>query len=294
MPCAFLSYPTTFNMIRPLSFTARHCSTTLRSFATAASGSNSRKFFVGGNWKCNGNKTTIAELCSGLSQGVKFDNKSVEVVCAPPAVYLQYAREKLRPEFALAGQNCWVGKSGAFTGELEAGMLKDVGAEWVILGHSERRHLPQIRETDEFIAAKTRAALDAGVKVIFCVGETREEREAGQTEAVCVRQLKPLLTGKLSWNDVVIAYEPVWAIGTGLVASPQQAQDVHNYLRKWISSNISSEVGSSIRIIYGGSVTEKNCNDLSRQNDIDGFLVGGASLKAVPFLQIVDAHKTRQ
>lgn len=167
-------------------------------------------------------------------------------------------------------------------------MLKDVGADWVILGHSERRQI--FKETDELVAEKTAFALAEGLKVIACIGETLEEREAGQTEAVVFRQMKALKEKVTDWTNVVVAYEPVWAIGTGKTATPQQAQDVHAALRKWITENISSAVSASLRIQYGGSVTAANAKELGSQPDIDGFLVGGASLKP-EFVQIVNAKQ---
>ncbi|CAI2722657.1 unnamed protein product [Schistosoma spindalis] len=159
-------------------------------------------------------------------------------------------------------------------------MIKDIGCEWVILGHSERRSI--FGESDELIAEKVQHALAEGLSVIACIGETLSERESNKTEEVCVRQLKAIANKIKSadeWKRVVVAYEPVWAIGTGKVATPQQAQEVHNFLRKWFKTNAPSGVDEKIRIIYGGSVTAANCKELARQHDVDGFLVGGASLK---------------
>lgn len=165
-------------------------------------------------------------------------------------------------------------------------MLKDVGADWVIIGHSERRAI--FGESDELVAEKTAFALAEGMKVIACIGETLQEREAGQTEAVVFRQMKAIAAQVKDWTNVVVAYEPVWAIGTGKTASPAQAQDVHAALRKWLVDNVSADVSASLRIQYGGSVTAANCRELGSQPDIDGFLVGGASLKP-EFVQIVNA-----
>lgn len=167
-------------------------------------------------------------------------------------------------------------------------MLKDIGADWVIIGHSERRQI--FGESDELIAEKTVHALSVGLKVIACIGETLQEREAGQTEAVVFRQSKALANVIKDWTNVVIAYEPVWAIGTGKTATPQQAQEVHAALRKWFTENVSGDVAQSIRIQYGGSVTGANCKELAAQADIDGFLVGGASLKP-EFIQIINAKQ---
>lgn len=167
-------------------------------------------------------------------------------------------------------------------------MLKDIGADWVIIGHSERRQI--FGESDELIAEKTAHALAEGLKVIACIGETLQEREAGQTEAVVFRQSKALANAIKDWTNVVVAYEPVWAIGTGKTATPQQAQEVHAALRKWFTENVSAAVSAAVRIQYGGSVTAANCKELASQPDIDGFLVGGASLKP-EFVQIVNAKQ---
>lgn len=177
---------------------------------------------------------------------------------------------------------------GAFTGEISPAMLKDIGADWVIIGHSERRQI--FNETDELIAEKTAHALAEGLKVIACIGETLQEREAGQTEAVVFRQSKALAATIKDWTNVVVAYEPVWAIGTGKTATPAQAQEVHAALRKWFAENVSPAVSAAVRIQYGGSVTAANCKELASQPDIDGFLVGGASLKP-EFVQIVNAKQ---
>jgi triosephosphate isomerase (TIM) len=180
----------------------------------------SRKFCVGGNWKMNGDKASITDLCKVLTAGPLDAN--VEVVVGCPGVYITLARGLLPAAIGVAGQNCWKSAKGAFTGEIAPAMLKDVGANWVIIGHSERRQI--FKETDELIAEKTAHALAEGLKVIACIGETLEEREAGQTEAVVFRQTKALAAAIKDWTNVVIAYEPVWAIGTGKVATPQQVR----------------------------------------------------------------------
>lgn len=185
-------------------------------------------------------------------------------------------------------QNAYKVPSGAFTGEISPAQLKDVGATWVILGHSERRQV--FGESDELIAQKVVHALEQGLKVIACIGETLQEREAGQTEAVVFRQTKAFTDVIKDWTNVVLAYEPVWAIGTGKTATPDQAQEVHGALRKWLADNVSADVASSLRIQYGGSVTAANAKELASQPDIDGFLVGGASLKP-EFVQIVNARQ---
>lgn len=234
----------------------------------------------------NGSKESITELAKILTTGPLDPN--VEVVVGCPAVYISFARGLLPATISVAGQNCYKTKSGAFTGEVSPGMLKDVGADWVIIGHSERRQI--FKETDELIAEKTAFALAEGLKVIACIGETLDEREAGQTEAVVFRQMKAISAQVKDWTNVVVAYEPVWAIGTGKTATPAQAQEVHAALRKWLVDNVSADVSASLRIQYGGSVTAANCRELASQPDIDGFLVGGASLKP-EFVQIVNAKQ---
>ncbi|CAH8431599.1 unnamed protein product [Schistosoma turkestanicum] len=240
--------------------------------------SGSRKFFVGGNWKMNGSQEENKKLLHILSDAHFGDN--TEVLIAPPFVFLQEVRRTLKKEIHVAAQNCYKVPKGAFTGEISPAMIKDIGCDWVILGHSERRSI--FGESDELIADKVEHAIDEGLSVIACIGETLSERESGKTEEVCVRQLKAI-ANKIKtadqWKRIVVAYEPVWAIGTGKVATPQQAQDVHHFLRQWFKTNTPSGVDEKIRIIYGGSVTAANCKELAHQPDVDGFLVGGASLK---------------
>eukprot|EP00667_Euglena_gracilis_P013685 EG_transcript_14120 len=253
-----------------------------------------RKFFVGANWKCNGDRDSIQALVAAWNKGTTVAGRGVEVVVTPPASYADYTRYLLRPDFAIGHQNCWTGPGGAFTGELSADMIKDSfsGSQWVILGHSERRLLPALRESDDTVAVKTAYAASKGLGVILCVGETAEERAAGQTKAVTERQLAAVAAQLTDWDNVVVAYEPVWAIGTGKVATPEQAQEVHAQIRQWLESNVSPKVAQATRIIYGGSVTAQNSTILARQPDIDGFLVGGASLKP-EFLQIVEAWQQK-
>ncbi|KAK4724524.1 hypothetical protein R3W88_027303 [Solanum pinnatisectum] len=250
----------------------------------------SGKFFVGGNWKCNGTKDSISKLVSDLNSA-KLES-DVDVVVAPPFLYIDQVKSSLTDRIEISGQNCWTGKGGAFTGEISVEQLKDVGCKWVILGHSERRHV--IGENDEFIGKKAAYALSQNVGVIACIGELLEEREAGKTFDVCFKQLKAFADALPSWDDVVIAYEPVWAIGTGKVASPEQAQEVHAAVRDWLSKNVSAEVASKTRIIYGGSVNGGNSSDLAKKEDIDGFLVGGASLKGPEFATIINSVTSKK
>ncbi|KAF8066672.1 Triosephosphate isomerase [Lyophyllum atratum] len=248
-----------------------------------------RQFFVGGNFKMNPNtKQQSFALAEGLNKA-QLD-PATEVVIAPPTLYLIPLSEKLRKDVQLSAQNTYFKTSGAFTGEISPVQLADAGIPWVILGHSERRTL--FHETSEMVAQKTRAALDSKLKVILCIGETLEQRESGKTAQVCEEQLKAAVAvlKEADWSNIVVAYEPVWAIGTGKVATSAQAQETHADIRSYLTKAVSVDVADSTRIIYGGSVTATNCKELSTQPDVDGFLVGGASLKP-EFVNIINAKK---
>jgi len=251
--------------------------------------SPNRQFFVGGNFKLNPISIDAkSSLIGGLN---KADlDSDTEVVIAPPAIYLIPVKESVRKEVQVAAQNCYFKESGAFTGEISPKQLVDAGIPYVILGHSERRTL--FHETSELVATKTRAAIDAGLKVILCIGETLEQRELEQTSQVCEAQLKVVVdvTKEVDWSNIVIAYEPVWAIGTGKVATSAQAQEAHANIRTYLAKAVSPAVANHIRIIYGGSVSAKNCKELAKEQDVDGFLVGGASLKP-EFADIINAKK---
>nr|CAD1831432.1 unnamed protein product [Ananas comosus var. bracteatus] len=229
------------------------------------------------------------KLISDLN-GATLEN-DVDVVVAPPFVYIDQVKSSLTDRVEISAQNAWVGKGGAFTGEISAEQLIDVGCKRVILGHSERRHI--IGEDNEFIGKKAAYALSQNLKVIACIGEKLEEREAGNTFEISFQQLKAFADSISSWTDVVIAYEPVWAIGTGKVATPLQAQEVHVAVCDWLKKNISPEVASATRIIYGGSVNGSNCAELANK-DIDAFLVGGASLKGLEFATIVNSVTSKK
>jgi triosephosphate isomerase len=247
-----------------------------------------RKFFVGGNFKMNGTKESIKSIIKGLNEAQLDSN--VEVVIAPPSLYLQLAQDQIsKGNVEVSAQNVYDKPNGAFTGEISVSQLKDSGIKWTILGHSERRTI--LGETDEVVASKTKAAIDGGISVVWCCGESLEEREGGNTIKVIEKQLAAL-NAKISgdeWKKIVIAYEPIWAIGTGKVATTQQAQDVHAAIRKWLKANVGDKVAEETRILYGGSVNGKNCKELAKQEDIDGFLVGGASLKP-EFVDIINAN----
>jgi triosephosphate isomerase len=245
-----------------------------------------RKFFVGGNFKMNGTTSSIKEIVSNLNNASLDSN--TEVVISPPALYLSLVRENLRAGLEVAAQNVFDKPNGAFTGEISVSQLKDSNINWVILGHSERRSI--LKESDETVASKTKYATENGVSVIWCCGESLEERESGKTIEVVSKQLEALKAQVSDWSKIVIAYEPIWAIGTGKVATTEQAQEVHKAIREWLSKNVSDKIADETRILYGGSVSEKNCVELSKQADIDGFLVGGASLKPA-FVDIINSKK---
>jgi triosephosphate isomerase len=248
-----------------------------------------RKKFIAGNWKMFTTASSATALARAVAQGVGSEDRVSVAVC-PPFPYLERVREALRgSNVALGAQNLYPEREGAFTGEVSPGMLSDVGCKYVILGHSERRH--KLGETDEFINRKVLAALKAGLQVIVCVGETLAEREAGKMEEVVTSQL----TGGLAqiaremMSRLSIAYEPVWAIGTGRNATREQAQLAHAFIRRQIADQVSGEVAAALVIQYGGSVKADNAASLMSQPDVDGALVGGASLKADEFLAIVRA-----
>ncbi|KAL6771083.1 hypothetical protein ACKKBF_B33850 [Auxenochlorella protothecoides x Auxenochlorella symbiontica] len=236
-----------------------------------------RKFFVGGNWKSNGTVKSVKALVESLNSFKVPGPEVVDVVVAPTFLHIPAVVDALRPEFKVAAQNSWVKGNGAYTGEITADQIADLGLEWVILGHSERRHI--VKESDELTADKVAYALSKGLSVIFCIGEKLEEREANQTQEVNARQLQALADKISDWSKIVVAYEPVWAIGTGKVASPEQAQQAHAEIRAWLADKVGKDAAEATRIIYGGSVTASNSKDLAGAADIDGFLVGGASLK---------------
>lgn len=245
-----------------------------------------RTFFVGGNFKLNGSKASIKEIVERLNTASIPSN--VEVVIAPPAPYLDYAASLVtRKEVSVSAQNAYVKASGAFTGENSVEQIKDVGATWVILGHSERR--TYFHEDDELIAEKTKFALEEGVKVILCIGETLEEKQKGITLEVVQRQLQAVLDKVQDWSNIVVAYEPVWAIGTGLAATAEDAQDIHHSIREFLAKKLSREQADSIRILYGGSANGKNASSFKDKADVDGFLVGGASLKP-EFIDIINSR----
>jgi triosephosphate isomerase len=244
-----------------------------------------RRKLIAGNWKMNTNRASAVALARGIVERAGGFSQLDLLVC-PPAVYLMAVNEVVAgTPVALGAQNTYHEPEGAYTGEISSAMLLDVGCKYVILGHSERRHI--LGETDADVNRKTLAALSAGLIPIVCAGELLAEREAGQTAAVIRRQFEGSLANVPAdaIERVVIAYEPVWAIGTGKVATPQQAQDVHADLRRLLRERY-NERSAAVRVLYGGSVKPGNAAELLSQPDIDGALVGGASLKVDDFLGI--------
>lgn len=258
---------------------------TKRAFSNT-SAVESRKFFVGGNWKCNGSVNQVNDLVSMINQFTL--STDTEVVVCPSQVYVQGVKSGLRPDVAVGAQDVWTGGNGAYTGETSADMLSDMGVSWTLVGHSERRGKG---EGDAEVAAKAKYALGKGLKVMACCGEPLEAREAGTTNDFVFPQIKAYadVFSKEDWENVVIAYEPIWAIGTGLTATPEQAQDTHAAIREYLGEIAGADVAEKTRILYGGSASGKTAPGLSSKPDIDGFLVGGASLKP-EFADIVNCN----
>ncbi|HEX3800619.1 MAG TPA: triose-phosphate isomerase [Verrucomicrobiae bacterium] len=246
-----------------------------------------RKLIIAGNWKMH---KTVAEALSFV-RDLKLETGSVKeadiVICPPFTALSEVSKVVLNSNLRLGAQNMNEHNSGAFTGEIAAGMLKEFSVRYVILGHSERRHI--LGEKDDFICKKTHAAHAASIKPIVCVGETQAEREANQTEEVLETQVRGSLAGlsKAQMEETIVAYEPVWAIGTGHTATPAQAQKEHQFIRKLLASIFDETVARRVRIQYGGSVKPANARELMSLPDVDGALVGGASLEARSFADII-------
>ncbi len=253
-----------------------------------------RKKIVAGNWKMNKTLTEaislIDEIVTGLKDLVKNDDKLV--IIAPPFPYLMKAAEMTKGlnQIEIAAQNCHSNEKGAFTGEISAAMILSTGAKFVIIGHSERRNY--FKETDDFLAKKVEIALKTGLKPIFCCGELLSERQSGNQFDIVRNQLKNGVfnLSESEFSNVVIAYEPVWAIGTGVNASPEQAQEMHAFIRKIISENYSTQISENTTILYGGSCNAQNAAELFANPDVDGGLIGGASLIAKDFITIVNSY----
>jgi len=243
-----------------------------------------RRLVVGGNWKCNGTTASVNALIDGLN---KIDTRGVDVFCAPVSVHIPRVSANLGPGMKVAAQNISPYPKGAFTGEVTPEQLLDIGVGISIVGHSERRKI--FLETDELIGQKVKRAQDAGLNTVFCLGETREERKEERVNQVLLTSLKQLVSNVKDWDKVIVAYEPVWAIGTGDVCSPKIAQEVCSFIRGYLGETVDKKIADTTRIIYGGSVKPKNADELIAQPDVDGFLVGGASLKPEMFGDIIKA-----
>lgn len=242
---------------------------------------------IAGNWKMNKTIKDAIDLVDGIFYGLKSPG-NVEVVVAPPFTALHSVAQRLKNTYiSVSAQNMYWEEKGAFTGEVSGPFLKDVGCDYVILGHSERRQF--FSETDETVNKKIKAALKVGLIPIFCIGETLSEREAGQVNEVIERQTVVGLQGLTPSEvaDLVIAYEPVWAIGTGKNATPEQAEEVHEFIRTLIADKFSVDAADRVRILYGGSMKPDNAKELLSKENIDGGLIGGASLTADSFIQLI-------
>jgi len=241
-----------------------------------------RNYLVAGNWKCNGTLAENAERVQMFNAAGPIP-ENVEVAICCPSIHIPMLLTELRQDIAVGAQDSGRHtEAGAYTGETAAFQIKDIGCIWVIIGHSERREgFGMAGEPVQVCAEKCKVAVDAGLKVMFCIGEKKEEREDGTTMKVCASHLEPLVKvlDVADWAKIAIAYEPVWAIGTGLTATPAMAQETHASIRKWIADNVSADVARAVRIQYGGSMKGANAAELLEQPDIDGGLIGGASLK---------------
>jgi len=247
-----------------------------------------RKPLIAGNWKMHGSIAQVDALLKGIMEGADAF-PDIDILVLPVFVHLIQAHTLLKNSPVMLGaQNLYLGTQGAFTGEVSGVMLADAGCQYVLIGHSERRSI--IKEDLDLVAAKFKAAVEAGLKPILCVGETQAEREAGKTASIISEQLESViqLAGIEAFRQAVIAYEPVWAIGTGLTATPEQAQEVHASIRQLVSQN-QVDIGRAIRILYGGSMKPDNAASLLAMPDVDGGLIGGASLDAKSFLAICAA-----
>ena len=245
-----------------------------------------RTVIIGGNWKSNGTVQSSTDLVNNVLNKAEFDASKVQVLAAPIALHIGTVKAIANENIIVSAQDMSATGNGAFTGEISGEALLDFGLKWTILGHSERRTL--FGDTNEVVAKKAARAQDLGISAIICCGESLEQREGGTTNDHLKNQLDAVKGSIKDWSSVVIAYEPIWAIGTGKTATPEIAEETHAYIRSWFKENVSEEVANGIRIQYGGSVNGKNASELISQPNIDGFLVGGASLKP-DFLDIIAA-----
>ncbi|KAK4326375.1 hypothetical protein Pmani_003092 [Petrolisthes manimaculis] len=244
-----------------------------------------RKFFVIGNWKMNVDKSRIDSIVKFMT-AASLD-PTTEAVVGCPSCYLSYARQQLPNNIGVAAQNCYKVAKGNFSGEISAAMIEDCGCEWVILGHPERRTI--FHEPDDLIREKVTHALKSGLKVVACVCETKEDRDEGRTWQVLEAQMASLASSISDWSRVVIAFEALWASNTGILATNNQVQEVLSQLRQWLRHNVSHSVADTTRIIYAGSVSSDNCQQMARLADLDGFLVGSAALRT-DIIDIINAR----
>ena len=222
-----------------------------------------RKYIVGGNWKSNGSVEFVRDMCAKVLNTMEYDKSKVEVVITPVALHIASMKALVNADINVGTQNISATKNGAFTGELSAEQVKDFELKWTLIGHSERR--AKQGETNEIVAEKVKLAQEAGLNAIVCIGETLEDREGGKTNDVLKEQLEAIKPSVTKWDSVVLAYEPVWAIGTGKTATPAIAQETHAFIREWLADSISEEVSAATRIQYGGSANAKNCGELIAQ-----------------------------
>ena len=237
-----------------------------------------KKYIVGGNWKCNGDQAFIRDIINNMMNDIEYNTQVVEVFFAPTTLHLSLCKSILNESFAsVCAQDVSQHPCGAFTGEVSAEQLKDFDITLAILGHSERRN--NFKETDEIVAEKVKACIENNIRPVICIGENLSERDEDQTEEVLSAQLAAIKEKVEDWSTVIIVYEPIWTFKTGKVATPEQIQESHSIIRKWTIENISEEAATNIRILYGGNITEKNCDSIIEMADVDGFLVGSTSIK---------------
>ena len=236
-----------------------------------------RKMIIGGNWKSNGTVQSIKDLVNNVLNQADYNTEKVDVVVMPISIHIASVKALLKENIKVCAQNVSATGNGAFTGEVSGEQLKDFDVQWVCIGHSERRNI--YNETDSQVAAKVAKCQALGLNCYVCIGEHLEQREAGETNNILKGQLDAVKDSVQDWSKVVLAYEPVWAIGTGKTATPEIAEETHQYIRSWLKENVSEDVANATRITYGGSVNAKTAPELIKQPNVDGFLVGGASLK---------------
>lgn len=251
-----------------------------------------RKVFIGADWKCNGDRAFVNSQSTFISN-IEFDKKTTELCVAIPNIHLLSAKVILTGKVFVAAQNVSMFDNGPYTGEVSAKQLMDIGVDWVMIGHSERRI--NFKEDEKVLTEKLKRAFEAGMKVIFCIGDNTEQRDAGKSYEVLEAQLDTLIAQAGDhWDGIVIEYEALWAMGTGKNIPPGLVQEAHEHIRNYLRTKVSDDVAKKTRIIYGGNVNEKNAATLIEKKDIDGFLVGHVSLQKDEFLQVIDACKKKQ